>query len=225
MEKRKKPLAGKNKTAGKVANKLIEKQTIWALVTMGALLLIFLFFFSVFSESRKFDYQGLTFTKEKYGEIPVYRYYYYFTDNSGQMIKYNVYLRNDPRENNIPVTGKIVFNVSKSVYFSINDTGLKECENAVIGVADLTKFLVDNQFQFKAGTPDSTEAKEMNRTKITCEIYPSISVIELRNGNTTQIVKTNNCYKIDVANCEVLEALEKFKVQSLIDAKEYGFNY
>jgi len=38
-------------------------------------------------------------------------------------------------------------------------------------------------------------------------------------GDETKIEKSGNCYDIRVANCEILQALEKFEVQALVDAK------
>jgi len=41
----------------------------------------------------------------------------------------------------------------------------------------------------------------------------------LRTGEETRINRNGLCYYIDVADCEILPAIEKFIVQSIIDAK------
>src|SRR3989344_2842758 len=88
-----------------------------------------------------FDYQGLTFTREKFGEIPVYHYSYYFSDELGQQYQYNLYLRNDPRANKVPIADTIRFNDRKMTYITMNSTALAECSTSLRDVAALAQFL------------------------------------------------------------------------------------
>ena len=64
-------------------------------------------------------------------------------------------------------------------------------------------------------------AKANNLTWINCEKYPESAVILIKKGEETKITKTGeNCYLISANNCETLPAMEKFVVQSLVDARE-----
>src|SRR3989344_265330 len=107
---------------------IINRQLMIILLGMGALIIIFLISSAVFQSLNKFEYNGLTFTKEKFGQIPVYHYYYFLKSKQGQLIKYNLYLRIDPRKNNVSVDGEILLKDDRSVYLSINTTGLTQCE-------------------------------------------------------------------------------------------------
>jgi hypothetical protein len=174
---------------------------------------------AIFKQVNKVEYEGLTFTKEKVGNIPVYHYFYYFT-SQGELIKYNLFLRNDPRENNVPVEGsEIIYEGGKFVYLTLNTTGIDKCEQSVIAVADLSKFITHNQFTVKSGTLIPEEASE-DQDYITCENRPDRPVISIIEGEETKITIEDYCYTISVANCDIMKATEKFKLQSVLDAKK-----
>jgi len=197
-----------------------DQELFWILVIMASLIVSLLVLYFVLSNLNKIEYQGLTFTKERFGEIPIYHYYYYFNSSDGQLIKYNMYLRNDPRKNDIPVEGEISFVEGKFVYVSINSTGLNECPQSVLAVAGLSEFLTNNLFTVKAGTPNQEEAVSNNLTYINCDSHPDNPTILLQSANETKITQKDNCYIIDVADCKMLESVEKFEVQSIVDAKK-----
>jgi len=226
-----------------------DKQLYYIIGTMAGLIIVFLVAHSIFQGLRTFEYQGLTFTKEKFGNIPLY-YYYYYTNPShatGSAIAenprmINVYLRYDPRENDIPVTGEIEFPRGKFIYVTLNSTGLTECKYSTLALGGLSSFLNQNGFTLKAGVFDEEEAKSEGLDYITCEKHPDNPTILIQSGDETSIerksVKTisssggkiigesteyTNCYVITVANCEILQATEKFIVQSLIDARARQF--
>ena len=208
----------KNKIEKK-EEKSSNKELYWVFGLMAVLILVFVVSYDIFSSYRQFEYEGLTFTREKFGKIPVYRYSYFF-ENDGRDYKYNLYLRNDPRQITVPLTGKIVYKEGKFTYLSINNTGLAECPNSPIAVAGLSNFLSGNFLTIKVGTPDEDEAEEKSIRHATCETIPDRVVILIQKGNETKIEKEGeSCHIINVANCEILEALEKFEVQSIIDAK------
>ncbi len=199
-------------------------QLYWILGTLAILIGIFFLSSYFFSKTNTFEYEGLTFTKEKFGEIPVFHYYYYITPQ----IKYNLYIRNDPRKNNIPLTGKVVDNGieffnSNFIYLSVNPEDLTQCEYTRVGIGTLASFLADNQLNVVGAAPFEDLAKEANVIYATCDTSPhgeEDTVIVLQAGDKTEIVHDKeNCYVINVANCEILEAIEKFEVQSILDAK------
>lgn len=198
-----------------------NRQFLWIIGAM--LILVSVFFASsyFFNQLRSFEHEGLTFTKEKFGEIPVFHYYYYITPK----LKYNLYLRKDPRMNTVPFTGKAVdegieFFQETPIYLSVNPEGLTECEYGRVGISQLATFLADNQLQVIGSAPDEKLAKEANVKYATCAFRPNDMVILLEAGDKTQIVRQSDlCFKIQIANCEVLEAVEKFQVQSILDAR------
>ncbi len=200
----------------------IERELLYILGFGVFLIILFFAANSYFKSLNTFEYQGLTFTKTKTGNIPLYYYSYYFNaPPSNKLYHYNLYLKVDPRENNATVAGdKIIFDRGKTVYITINSTGLQECENSVIAVADLSRFIADNQLQVKGGNPDFWEAGNKKQEWVTCENKQGKEVIEIMEGDETKIDINSNCHKITVNNCETLQATEKFILQSIIDAKE-----
>lgn len=191
------------------------------LIWIGIFAVIFVVFYLAFHNLGKIKYEGLTFTREKYGEIIIYHYYYFTELANGQMRKVDILLRGNPAESNVSMDGEIIYPQGKTVYLSINNSGLNECKYSQIALAEFSIFIANNGIVLKAGTPDKEEAGAKNQTYITCENHPSSMVISLMSGNESKIEQVSgSCYNAEVANCEILPVMEKFIVQSMIDAKK-----
>lgn len=220
-----------NQTEESQTNTIIENNVrkkdyslYWLFGALAFIVIVFFTFYYIFSSLNKFEYEGLTFTKERFGEIPVFHYYYLYNFEEKQY-QYNLYLRNDPRKNTVPITGRAVsegieFPIGNTIYVSVAPEGLVGCEYGSVGISNLATFLRDNQLKVKGASPDEKLAKENNVEYATCENHPKDVVILLKGGNETRVVlEKENCYVIEVANCEVLQAIEKFQVESILDAK------
>ena len=231
MEKKlkntKKNTPKKEGAGSKPASKDSEKEAVKGVYIFLGLLIAVVAFAVLFpffrNQLNHFEFQGLAFTKTKFGEIPVYYYYYNFKDASNAIYKYNLYLRVDPRKNEVPVFGEIVYpGLKKRVYASLNFSKEFICGNSSRDLLTLGMFLAGNLYDVKSGVVNKTLAKETNQTYVDCESKSNSMVIVLENGEKTQILKVNdNCYYIYVSDCpSLLYAVEKFEVQSLIDAKK-----
>lgn len=197
-----------------------QREALWVVGTMvviiGALVLVP----AIVRELTTFDYQGLTFTREKFGEIPIYHYSYYFSDTLGQQYQYNLYLRNDPRENRIPVDNDIRFNERRITYLALNSTALSSCPTSLRDVATLAQFLQDNLIKVEAGNVEEAIAAENNITHVTCTTHPNDVVIAVVPGAETNIAQAGTCHTISYAQCDdILPAFEKFMVEAILDAK------
>ena len=199
----------------------MRRDLYWVIGAMIVLLVLFFVASYFFRNLDKFDYKGLAFTKIKYGEIPMYHYYYYFTDPTGQLIRYNLFLRNDPRKNNVSVSGDIQFVKNQTAYISVNITDLLKCQYGTVGIATLTSFLVNNQIDVKGGVPDEKIAKENNLTYVTCDNRPYHTVINLQSGDKTEITREGlSCHTITISGCDnIMKAIEKFELEAILDAK------
>jgi hypothetical protein len=198
----------------------LEKEILWVLGFLGILIVVFLIASSYFKSLNNFDYKGLSFQKESLGNIPLFHHFYHFKANDGRLIKYNLYLRIDPRLNNVPVEGgKLSFKKDSVVFISLNKTGLDQCRYGPLAVGQLASFLTDNQLPVEGGNIDFWQAGINKQDWVTCKLRPGNRVIEIVKGNTTKISIDNKCYKITVNNCEILDAIEKFEVQSLLDSQ------
>ena len=181
---------------------------------------------SVFKNFKQVEYKGVTITKEKFGQIPVFHYNYYFKTTAGRLIKYNLYLRVDPRENDVPIEGNSIrLTGDKTTYITIDATELNKCDKSILAVAKISGFLTDNQIKIKSGTTDINEAAVYGNDSIddyiTCENKPDNTVIEFEKGDKTRVSIEGNCHKIIFGpECKVLEAAEKYNVQAILNSKK-----
>jgi len=205
-----------------------DKELHWILGVLVGLIVVFFAAYFIFQSFQSFEYEGMTFTKDRIGDIPLFRYSYALTPEiTGGAITEPVsvflYLRTDPRKNEIPVEGEIIFQRG-TVYVTVNVTGIGQCEYSRVGMANLGSFLTSNALFVQGAVPDQIEAFENNLKHVTCETNPKDVVILIQKGQESRITKNNKCYTINIANCEeLLPAIEKFEVQSLIDARARFF--
>jgi hypothetical protein len=208
----------KNKT--NKGERKLEKELLGIFGFLAIIVIVFLIASAYFKSLNTFEYQKLTFTKEKLGEIPLFHHTYYIRTASGQIAKYNFYLRNDPRYNNVSISGKSnLLNPGSVVYLSVNSDGLQECRYSQLAVGTISSFLSDNQMKVIAGNLDFWQAGARKDLWATCENKPGNRVVEILKGNETKVTMENNCYRVQVSNCQILEAIEKLETQSLIDAR------
>lgn len=202
-----------------------NKDLVWIIAGMIGLIVLFLAFYFIFQSSNKFKFEGLTFTKERYsGNIFVYHYYYSFDDNNA-VNYFNLYLRLDPRKQKVIVdkNALIGYEKLKHIYINVNSSGLGKCEDSSMALGSLSSFFAGNHLTAWGTTQDQAEANRTNiRFNITCENTPERVVINVHEGNETRIdiaKKGRLCYDISVANCQILAAIERFMIESLVDAK------
>lgn len=201
-----------------------NKELYWTLGIIVSLIVIFLLASAFFKSLGSFEYEDMTFKKDKFGEIPIFLYTYN-TIQAGKTNVINVVLRFDPRKNKVPIYGEIDLNHGGQIFLSIGSEGLEQCEYSIISVSTLSSFLASNGFKVQGATLNKEEAENLNITYATCEEFSQNTVIQILSGEKTQIVREpENCYTITVANCEILPAFEKFTVQSIIDAKKRSTN-
>lgn len=201
-----------------------NKQVLWIIGGMIGLLILFFVFYFIFQSTAKFKFEGLTFTKEKYGTLPVYHYYYTF-DMNNHTFTYNLYLRLDPRKSVVEVEkqSRIVYELGKFTFISVNGTGLEKCSDSSLAIGELASFLANNFLQPTGAVPDKEMALANNLTYATCQNQPERTVILIQAGNETRVdvgKDGRRCNVITVANCEILQATERFIIESIVDAKK-----
>jgi len=203
--------------------KMLTKELLYILGFMIALVLIFVAVSFFFKSFNTFEYEGMTFTKERLGEIPIFHYYYYFNNKNNVLVQYNLYLRNDTWKNNIVIEGDEIFlEKDKVVFLTVEkNENLNNCPRGVLGIANLVSFLNDNGYVTDGGNPDFHEAKEKGETWINCETHALNPVIKIVKGEKSKLKVDGNCYEISVESCEdFLPSTENFILQMIIDARE-----
>ena len=111
-----------------------RKEFLWVLGVMGTLILVLVGSSLVFQSLNTFEHEGLAFTKEKFGDLLIYHYYYYY-NYGGEQFQYNLYLRNDPRKNRVPITGDVIYDIGEPTFFSIDVNGLGKCPMSNVAVS------------------------------------------------------------------------------------------
>ncbi len=197
-----------------------NSQIYWTIGIMISLILVFLISYYIFHSLRNFEYEDIKFSKEKFGELDVYRHSYLIKNLNGEDKVFTLYLRLDPRENKVPVEEEIEFRLGNKAYISVNSTGLLGCPYSAPAIGSLSSFLAGNGFEVNSAVPDEQEAREIGVPFADCSFTQNRNVIIIESGESTEITKTTDyCYNIKVNNCEILDAIEKFEVQSIIDAR------
>ncbi len=209
------------KSVNKVKERKLERELLGVLAFLAVIIIVFLVASAYFKSLNTFEYQGLAFSKQRVGDIQVFHHSYYVKLQAGGLALYNFYIRNDPRENDVLISGKSnLMNPGSVVYLSVNSDGLQECRYGPLAVGSLSSFLTDNQMKVIAGNLNFWDAGLNRDLWATCENKPGNKVIEILKGNETKVTIEGNCYKVEVDNCEILEATEKLEVQSILDAKK-----
>jgi len=206
----------------KTKERRLEKEILGIILFLVLIVVVFFIASSYFKSKNFFEYEGLTFAKQRLGNIPIYYHYYYFKAPDGKVIKYNMYLRNDPRYNNITLSGDIsqLLAGGEVAFISINADGLQECRYGPLAVGTISSFLADNQMTVIGGNLDFWQAGAKKDEWITCENKPGNRVVEILAGNKTRVDISGRCYRVEVNNCEILEAVERLMVESVVDARK-----
>lgn len=188
----------------------------WIYVLIGVVIVLGLIYVSYKSylESKKIEYAGLNFEQKKFGDL---NFYYtripLFDKNGINTVNYSMYLRNDPRTlEYIKIEGVIRI---KPKTILASEAGL-QCENNGIAGGELGQ-AIGLWTTVITGTSNKTLADNRSIPYVSCNasegMYLDSTSLAFKVGNVTGISqKGADCYEISVANCEILEAVERFIV-------------
>jgi|SaaInlV_150m_DNA_3_1039698.scaffolds.fasta_scaffold09186_2 hypothetical protein len=160
-------------------------------------------YYTLSSYISNFTYEGVDFEIVKEGELIFYKTSLpvIYQDESRE---YDFYLRNDPRKLvNIQFYGQLHL-IENMV---LNATASFNCEgDGPIAIANLV-----NLYNIMG-------AKIIRDENATCYSGMEYSLVNIQPGNTTYIDKTDDaCYQMYINDCEILEATERFMVQTLVE--------
>jgi hypothetical protein len=189
----------------------------WLVIGIVAVVIGLFVFGWVLSESKKFDYIGLTFTKENFGEIPIYKVPLAGNTINGQPINFNLALRNNPMESKVPVIGTLEYDVDRDIWLTIDlDSGIHECGSE--SLVAFGQFMDAIGYKINTGVTTKESAKELERPHVTCDNTNGATVFTLTTGDKSQIVREGSdkdCYTLEVNNCELTEVMERLEIATL----------
>ncbi len=208
-------------------HKKVNYQVIWLMIVLLAILASFFITGWIVSESKKYDYIGLTFKKDMFGRIPIHTAEYVGRAVTGWPVDFKLVLRNDPRKLDIPVENKLTIISDKKTYVSLDkESGVLKCEDANIALSSLGIFMSNMKFDIESAFTSKNASLESNRTQVTCENKKNNTVFLLTAENESRIYQyknNSNCYILSVSNCEIMKVIEKFEITVTAEASDEDF--
>jgi len=188
-----------------------NKQLLAVLVSIGVVLIITFTIYSLIQSSKSFDYYGVKFEKITYDKLPLYYSKVAVIRDDGSRINYNLYLRNDPRTNKVPVNTDIRF--KRGLVYVTTDKGIGSCEDNSLALVNLGSFLRGIGIKAKGATSDVGIANETGFPLISCNNSSENTIISLETSEETGIEKKGDCYILKVKECNIIYVVEKFMVE------------
>lgn len=209
----------------KVRNKE-EGQLIWFFAIIIMIFLAFLIPY-LYSEGRKsFEYSGVNWRIEDHNGLEIYHARFKALDNSDT--NYNLYLRGDPRTNNVDTTGNFV-DFRKGGYVALSRE-VDSCRGEVARVmVDLGSFLDTGVGvgDLKVASNDLDYSKDTGRFFVDCpssNVRSTIVSIKIGESRVIQSEENPYCYEIYVDDCSDSKTVEKFMIQTIGDIMDEKTN-
>lgn len=168
-----------------------------------------------------FEYAGIEWQIEDYTDFIAYhgRFPSFMNENN----THNIYLRVDPRQNNVSTSGDFL-NFKYGGYISTSPE-VDNCTGDMVGdILTLTSFLKYGvgMSSIELGTTDQAVAQKTNRTQVNCSLK-NRGVILIQQGNESSVVQSDKnefCYIITVKDCNDIAPVEKFMLEVLKQKSE-----
>lgn len=197
-----------------------NRQVVWFLVVVGLVFATVLIPYFWNEGLKTFDYANINWTIEEYAEPTGNIFHGRFLSFTNPNLYYNIYLREDPRINDIYTEG--TFDSFKyGGYVSWNEE-VESCRGELSrAMLDLSAFLKQGiGIDIVEGGASSIEFSESSGMDYaTCDTKDRTIVI-VNIGEESKVIQNKenpNCYTIYASSCEDLTSIEKFIVKSVDD--------
>jgi len=197
-----------------------NKQLIWFLVVVIIVFGAFLIPYFWVESNKVFEYVGAEWVIEEYAEPLGDVYHGRFPSFTNPDLFFNVYLRNDPRNNDVDTVG--VFNQFKygGIIAATPEANLcrGELPRVMFDVASFTKTAI-GAGPIETGFTDEKLADDTGKRYATCESVNDRTLIIFDIGEPAVIQDEDNlnCYTIYVEDCDKSEPAEKFIIKTIED--------
>ena len=195
-----------------------NRQLIWFFVIVGLVFASVLVPYFWVEGSKVFEYAGVDWVYEENVDY----YHGRFPALTTPELIYNIYLRNDPRENSVPTEGdfdnfKYGAIISTTPEF---DKCRGDSSRVMRDLGDFLKTAVGVKI-ISSGSTDSKVAIETGRRYAVCNTVSDRTLVIIDRGDA-RVVKNENysyCYTIYIDDCDDASPVEKFMIESI-----EGFN-
>lgn len=195
-----------------------NRQLTWFFIIIGAVFAIVLISYFGVERAKGFNYGDIEWRIENYPNLKIY--HGRFMALSGADISYNIFLRNDPRKNNVATEGTFAnFKYGGIMSFS---SEVNKCRGELPrAIADAGAFLRQGVGvgDIEFGSTNETMALDADKEFARCNTILDRTVVVFEIGEPSVIQDLDNpyCYVISVENCEDILPIEKFIVKSVGD--------
>ncbi len=171
---------------------------------------------------EKFTYAGVPFEKIKDKQLEFYHGVFSIVVQGKFYHNYNMYFRTDPRKNNIPINTNIT--LSKNISISYEEKAFA-CRSAILGQSLMGQFFYAFPWVKVVNTAliDPALAKAENLSQITCtnaSADHSVFVFQTSENASIEAGDKENCYVINVGNCQNIEAAERLVIGAIAQINE-----
>lgn len=208
----------KNEFPKKSIQEKENKQLFWFFVIIVLVFMAFLIPYFWTENLKSFEHGGADWMVEDYENFKIY--HGRFMALNGANLFYNVFLRGDPRKNNVPTEG--IFDKFKYGGIVSFSPEVDKCRGDLSRVMlDLGAFLKQGVGvgQISSGSTDESVANETNKRFAQCETISdrTLIIIEMGDNSVTQNKDNPFCYTIKVENCDDISSVEKFIIKTIDD--------
>ncbi|MBT6690131.1 hypothetical protein HN903_03810 [archaeon] len=208
-----------SKNIGKSVRDNENRQLIWFFVVVGIVFAGVLVPYFWIESSKNFEYVGADWLVEDYDYLKIFHGRFLSFGNPN--LHYNIFLRIDPRDNDVSTTG--VFDTFKYGGVVSLSSGVDKCRGEIgRGVFDLSAFLRQGVGVevLESGSTDEFIAIEEDRRFATCDTVLDRTLVIVEIGEEAEVFKDEKnpyCYTIIAKDCEDISGIEKFMVKSIED--------
>ena len=197
-----------------------NKQLIWFIVVVAVIFASFLIPYFWVESSKTFEYVGVDWVIEEYPEPTGTIYHGRFSPSVTPDLMFNMFLRIDPRENNVQVDG--IFDDFKNGGVVSMSPEVDMCRGELSRVMlDLGSFLKTGVGvgALETGSTDQFVAVESDRRYALCNTVADRTLVIIDIGEPRVVKDENNpyCYTIYAKDCNDLSSVEKFMIKSVED--------
>lgn len=198
-----------------------ERQLLWFFIVVGIVFAAVLISYFNVEGAKSFEYGGADWMVEDYENLRIY--HGRFSPLVNPDLTFNVYLRGDPRENDVQTEG--TFDKFKGGGVISLSPEVDACRGELSRVMlDLGSFLKQGigVGSIDTGSTDKFVAVESDRRYALCNTVSdkTIVIVEIGEPRVVQDEENSYCYTIYAEDCNDVSSVEKFIIKSIGDFDE-----
>ncbi len=176
-------------------------------------------------EIENFEYEGFNYYVENYGKVVFYRTKFYLKENN---LTFNLYLRNDPRKNNVTIKIEGLREIKPITYIAIDKNfDEKNCSELVLSSYSLSIFLSTIAFIEKAIYYENYSLPTYQNLFVIKNLNFSeennVTLIVLKYGEEKKVENIKNTIIIQSEKCQILQPTERLILFLIERLKKNGY--